>query len=114
MGAQYSVLPLVTTFCVKIGYFANTSVKNQRTSELSFAESKCADTGTNDSGILQRSLRSVEPVCFPASYRALSHMKPRRSLTATALAEGTTQLKDSADLEILHQAEEAFCLPGGG
>ena len=62
VGAQYSVLSLVTTSCVKIEYFANTSVKNQRTSELSVAESKCADTDASDSGILQRSLRTVEPV----------------------------------------------------
>ena len=104
MGGQYSVLSLVTTSCVKIGYFANTSVKKQRTSELSFAESKCADTGTNDSDILQRSLRSVEAVCFPASHRALSHMETRGSLAATVLTEGTRLLEGSADLDILHQA----------
>ena len=62
--AQDSVLSFVTTYCVKIWYFANTSVKNQRTLELSLAESKCDDTGTNDSGILQLSLGNVEPVCF--------------------------------------------------
>ena len=84
--------------------FCNTSVKDQRTSELSFAESKCADTSTNDSGILQRSLRSVEPVCFAASHRALSHMKPRGSLAATVLTESKTPLESSAALEILHQA----------
>ena len=66
------MLSLVTTSCVKIGHLANTSVKNQRSSDLIFAESKCADTGTNnDSGILQRSQRSVEPMCFRASHRAL-------------------------------------------
>ena len=79
----------------------NTFVKNQRTSELSFAEPKCADTGTNDSGILQRSLRSVEPVCFLASHRALSHMKPRGSLAANFLTKFITLPEGSADLEIL-------------
>ena len=113
MGAPNSVLSLVTTSCVKIGHFANTSVKNQRTSELSFAESKCADKGTNDSGILQRSLRSVEPVCFPASHRALLHMKPRGSLAATVLTEGKTLLEGSADLEISHQANRRGILPSG-
>ena len=105
MGAQYFVLSLVTTSCVKIGYFANTCVKNQRTSELSLAESN------NDSGILQRSLRSVEPVCFPASHRALSHMKPRGSLVATVLTEGKTPLEGRADLEFLHQANRRGILP---
>ena len=112
-GAQYSVLSLVTTSCVKIGYYVNTSVKNQRTSGLSCAESKCADTGTNDSGILQRSLRSVEPVCFPASHRALLHMKPRGSLAATVLTKGKTLPEGSADFEKLHQANRRSIWPSG-
>ena len=53
------------------------SVKNQRTSKFTFAESKCADTGTNDTGILQRSVRGLEPVCFATSHKAFFHMKPR-------------------------------------
>ena len=91
------------------------AVKNQRTSELSFAESKCADTGTNDSGILQRSLRSVEPVCFPASHRALSHMKLRGSLAATVLTEGKKHfLRAAPTLKFsIRGKEEAFCLLGG-
>ena len=112
VGAQYSVLSLVTTSCVEIGYFANTSVKNQRTSELSLAESKCADTDTYDSGILHRSLRSVEPVCFPASHKALSQIEPRGSLAATVLTNGKTLPEGSADLEIyIRRIREAFCLP---
>ena len=91
----YAVLSLDTTSCVKSGKFANTSVSDQRTSELSFAVSKCADT---------RSPRSAEPVCFPASHRALSHMKPRGSFAATVLTERKTLLEGSADLEHLHQA----------
>ena len=75
--------------------------------------SKCADTGTNDSGIHQRSLRSVEPVCFPASHRALSHMKPRQSLAATFLAKSKTLPEGSADLEISHQANGRGILPSG-
>ena len=46
----------------------------------------------------------MEPVCFPASLRALPHMKPRGSLAATVLTDGKTLLEGSADLEISHQA----------
>ena len=63
----------------RLGILQTLPSKTKRTSEMSFAESKCADTGTNDSGILPRSLRSVEPVCFPASHRALLHVGPRGS-----------------------------------
>ena len=66
MGAQYSLLSPVTT-CVKIGYCAHPSVRNRRASEFSFVDSRCADTGTNDPGILQRSVRSVERVRFAES-----------------------------------------------
>ena len=47
----------------------HTFVRNQRTSEFSFAESKCADTGTTNRGILLRSVRNV-PVCFATSHKA--------------------------------------------
>ena len=80
------------------------SVKNQRTSEFSFAESKCADTGTNDPDILQRSVRSVERVCLATSHMALFHVIPRVSLEATVLAKGRTLPEGSADLEFLHLA----------
>ena len=56
----------------------------------------------NDTGILQRSVRSVDPVCFATSHKAPSHMKPRGSLTATVLTEGKTLPEGSADLEFLH------------
>ena len=41
---------------------------------------------------------------------ALSHMKPRGSLTATVLTEGKTQPEGSADLECPHQANESSML----
>ena len=84
----------------RLGILQTLPSKTKRNSELSFAESKFADTGTDDSGILQRSLRSVEPACFPASHRALSHMKPRGSLAATVVTKGKTQPEGNADLEI--------------
>ena len=74
---------------------------NQRSTRSSLAESLCADMGNNDTGILQRSVRSVEPVCFAASRKALFHMKLHGSLTATVPTERT---EGSADLEFLHQA----------
>ena len=113
MGAQYSVLSLVTTPCVEIKYFENTSVKKQRTSELSFAESQCADAGTNDSGILQRSLKSVEPVCFPASHRALfPHETAWVSCGDCSYRKKNTLGAPTLKFYI-RRREEAFCLPGG-
>ena len=78
VGAQYSVLSPVTTFRVRIGLFAHPSVSNQRTSEFSLTESKCADTGSYNTGILQRIVRNVEPVCFAASHKAFFHMNFNR------------------------------------
>ena len=98
----------------RLGILQTLPSKNQRTSELSFAESKCADTGTNDSGILQRSLRSVEPVFFPASHRALSHMKPRGSLARLFLPKVKHYLRAAPTLKFyIRRIDEAFCLPGG-
>ena len=57
--------------CCLLSGLSCVTVRNQRSSEFSFAESKCADTGTNDPGILERSVRSVEPVCFATSPKAL-------------------------------------------
>ena len=54
------------------------SFRNQRTSESSFALA------------LFIRVRSVEPVCFPASHRALLHMKPHGSLTTTVPRLNTT------------------------
>ena len=71
---------------------------SQRTSEFSLAESRCADTGNNDSGVLQQSVRGVEPACVVVSEMALFHMKPRASPAATNLTAGKTPLEGSADL----------------
>ena len=67
--------------------------------------------GNNDTGILQRSVRSVESMCFATRHRALFHMKPRGSLAATVLTEGKTLPEDSADLEQLHHADRRGILP---
>ena len=48
---------------------------------------------TNDTGTLYRSVRSVEPVCFATSHKALFHMNARGSLTATVLAEDCAALE---------------------
>ena len=71
-GAQYFSLSPVTTSRVKIRYFAHPSVRNQRTAEFSFEESKCAITCNNDTGILHRSVRNVDPVCFAEATRLSS------------------------------------------
>ena len=56
----------------------------------------------------------MEPVCFPASHRALSHMKPRGSLAATVLTGSKTLPEGSADLDMLHHTNGGvFFLPGG-
>ena len=114
VGSQYSVFSLVTTSCVKIGYFAHSSIRNKRTSEFSVAKSKWADTGTNDSGILQRSLRSVEPVCFASSHMAFFHMKPRGLLRRPFLPKVKHYTRAAPTLKIhIKRIEEAFFLPGG-
>ena len=70
--------------------------------------------GNNDTGILQRSVRSVEPVCFATSHEALFHMKPRGCLTATGLTEAKTLPEGSETLKFnLSETEEAYCLPSG-
>ena len=55
----------------------------------------------------------MEPVCFPASHRALFHMKPRGSLAATVLTKAETPPEGGADIEILHQANRRSILPSG-
>ena len=55
----------------------------------------------------------MEPVCFPASHRALSHMKTTWSLAATVLTKSITLPGGSADLENLHQAKRRAILPCG-
>ena len=81
----YDLLCQAWVFCE---HFRRKKKKQQRTSEFSLAESKCADTGTNNFGILQRSLRSV--------------------------AEGKTPPVGSADFEILHHANRRGILPSRG
>ena len=44
-------------------------------------------------------------MCFPASHRALSHMKPSASLTSTVLIEGKTLPEGSADLKFCNKNE---------
>ena len=97
--------------CVKIGSFALSSFRNRRVSEFSLAESWCADTGTNDTGILQRSVRGVEPLCFATSHKALFHMKQRASPTAAKLAVVWTLLGGSADRGCPHHANIRGILP---
>ena len=73
--------------------------------------------GDNDTGVRQRSAKGVEPVRFATSHKALSHMIPRGSLTATVLTEGETLLEGSTDLQVPHQANGRAILPsnqGGG
>ena len=62
-------------------------------------------------GILQRSVRSVVPVCFATSHKALFHMKPRASPTAAVLTESTALPEGSAALEFPHQANRRGILP---
>ena len=88
------------------------SVRNQRTLEFPFENSKCADTGTNDSGILQRS--EACSLCTLLQYKMdLFHMKPRVSLKATVLTKGKILPEGSANHEISHQANESGMLPFG-
>ena len=67
--------------------------------------------GNDGTGILQRSARGVEPLCFPASHKALFHMKPRGFPTAAVLTEGKTLPEGRADLGCPHQANVRGILP---
>ena len=56
----------------------------------------------------------MEPVCFPASHKALTHMKLRGSLAATVLSEGKKLLEAAPTLTFhIRRMGEAFCLLGG-
>ena len=53
----------------------------------------------------------MEAVCFAASNKARSHMKPRGSPAAAVLTEGKTLPEGTADLEFQHQANGRGILP---
>ena len=50
--------------------------RKQSNSEFSIARPTCADTGTTDTGILQRCVRGVKPLCLASSRTALLQMEP--------------------------------------
>ena len=67
----------------------NLHTLSPETKELYFSleRSLCADMGNNDTGILLRSARGVEPLCFPCSHKALFHMNPCGFPTAAVFTE---------------------------
>ena len=82
----------------------HTSVRNQRTSEPSIAESKCADTGANEpshSSAECQKRGACVLCCKP--HGSLSHFS-RVSLKATVLTKGRT-IPQGADLDFSHQAK---------
>ena len=88
------------------GYFAHPSVRNQRPSDISFAESKCVPTTL-------AFFNGVSVAWSLCALLHLFHMKPRGSLAATVLTVKHC-LRAAPTVKVyIRQTEEAFCLPSG-
>ena len=83
----------------RLGNLHNLPSETKELQNFSFAESQCADTGTNDTGILQRMSEAWSLCALPQAtkHKGLFHMKPRASPAATELTV----------------SKDAFCLPRG-